>query len=70
MILEVFIDFFGVKQAIRWLKYLCNLILTVEFNFDENLIIRSSLNRWNQSKTVGSSQNFKYGRWIKNLTVG
>ena len=71
MILEVFINFFfRVKQAIRWSKYLCNLILAIGFNFGENLTIRSSLSRWDQSITVGSSQDFKSSRWIKNLTVG
>ena len=53
MILEVFIDFFRVKQAIGWSKCLCNLILTVGFKFGENLNVRSSLNRWDQSITVG-----------------
>ena len=69
MILEVFIDFFFVKQAIGWSKYICNLILTVGFNFCENLTVISSLNRWDQSITVGSSHDFNYGRWIKNLIV-
>ena len=55
MILEVFIDFFRVKQAIGWSKYISNLILTIGFNFGENLIVRSSLNRWDQSIIVGSS---------------
>ena len=45
--------FFGVKQAIGWSKYVCNLILTVRFNFGENRTVRSSLNRWDQSITVG-----------------
>ena len=62
MILEVFIDFFGVKQAIGWSKYLCNLILAVGFNFGENLTVKSFLNCWDQSITVGSSQDFKSGR--------
>ena len=57
--------FLGVKQAIGWSKYLCNLFLTVGFNFSENLTVRSSLNRWDQSIIVGSSQDFKSGRWIK-----
>ena len=70
MILEVFIDFFGVKQAMGWSKYLCNLIPAVGFNFGENMTVRYSLNRWDQSITVGSSQDFKSGRWIKNLTIG
>ena len=74
MILEVFIDFFFffflVIQDIGWSKYICNLIITVGFNFGENLIVRSSLNRWDQFITVGSSKDFKSGRWIKNLIVG
>ena len=60
----------GVKQAIGWSKYICNLIPTVGFNFDENLTVRSSLNHWNQSITVGSIHDFKSSRLIKNLTVG
>ena len=70
MILEVFIFFFGVKQVIGWSKYICNLIITVGFNFGENLIVRYSLNCWDQFIIVGSSQDFKSGRWIKNLTIG
>ena len=52
MILEVFIDFFffWVKQAIGWSKSICNLILTVGFNFGENLTVISSLNRWIKSR--------------------
>ena len=70
MILEAFIDFFfWAKQAIRWSRYLCNLILIVGFNFSESMTVRSSLNRWDQSITVGSSQDFKSGRWKKNLTA-
>ena len=61
--------FFG-QKAIGWSKYICNLILTVGFNFGENMTIRSSLNRWDQSITVGSSRDFKFSREIKNLTVG
>ena len=38
---------------------LCNLILTIGFNFGANLTIRYSLNRWDQSITVGSSQDLK-----------
>ena len=59
MILEVFIDFFLVKIVVGWSKNICNLIIAVGFNFGANLTIRYSLNRWNQSITVGSSQNFK-----------
>ena len=33
----------------------CNLILVVGFNFGANLTIRSSLNRWDQFITIGSS---------------
>ena len=62
--------FFGVKLAIGWLKNLCNLILAIGFNFGANMIIRSSLNSWDQSITVGSSQDFKSGHWITNLVVG
>ena len=55
MILEVFIDFFFVKIIVRWSKNICNLIIAVGFNFGANMIVRSSLNRWDQSITVGSS---------------
>ena len=51
--------FFLVKIVVGWLKNICNLIIVVGFNFGANLTIRYSLNRWNQSITVGSSQNFK-----------
>ena len=64
MILEVFLDSFWVKIVIGWSKNLCNLIIAVGFNFDANLTIRSYLNRWDQSITVGSSQDFKYDRLI------
>ena len=61
MILEVFIDFFFfVKIAVGWSKNLCNLIIAVEFNFCANLTVRSSLNCWDQSIIIGSSQDFKY----------
>ena len=49
---------------------LCNLILAVGFNFGVNLIVRSSLNYWDQSITVESSQNLKSDYWIANSTVG
>ena len=63
MILEVFIDFFfWVKIVVGWSKHLCNLIIAVRFNFCANLTIRNSLNCWDQSITVGSSQDFKYDR--------
>ena len=55
MILEVFIDFFGVKITVGWLKNICNLIIVVGFNFGANMIIRSYLNRSDQSITVRSS---------------
>ena len=55
MILEVFIDFFWVKITVRWSKNICNLIIVVGFNFGANMTVRSSLNRWDQSITVGSS---------------
>ena len=38
-------DFLGIyrfflgQKAIGWSKYICNLILTVEFNFGENLTL-------------------------------
>ena len=64
------IDFFLSKNVIGWSKYICNLIITVGFYFGENLTVRFSLNYWNQSITVRSSQDFKFGYWIKNLTVG
>ena len=38
---------------------LCNLIIVNEFNFGANMTIRSSLNHWDQSITVGSNQDFK-----------
>ena len=63
MILEVFIEFFiflGQNSRLMVKKYLCNLIIAVGFNFGANMTIRSSLNRWDQSLTVGSSQDFKY----------
>ena len=59
MILEVFIYFFFVKIVVGWLKKICNLIIAVGFNFCVNMTIRSSLNRWDQSIAVGSSQDFK-----------
>ena len=62
MILEVFIDFFFfflVKIVVGWSKNLCNLIIAVGFNFCANLTIKSSINYWDHSITVGSSQDFK-----------
>ena len=59
MILKVFIDYFFVKIVVGWSKNLCNLIITVGFNFYANLTVRSSLNCKDQSITVGSSQDFK-----------
>ena len=47
--------FFWVKIVVGWLKNICNLIIAVGFNFCANLTVRSSLNRWDQSITVGSS---------------
>ena len=70
MILEVFIDFFFIKQIVGWSKNLYNLIIAVEFNFGANLTIRSSLNCCNQSIIIGSSQDFKSDRWMENLIVG
>ena len=45
--------FFLVKQVIGWSKYICKLVLTVGFNFGENMTVGSFLNRWDQSITVG-----------------
>ena len=59
MILEVFIDFFGIKIVVEWSKNLCNLIIAVGFIFCANLTVRSSLNCWDQSITIGSSRDFK-----------
>ena len=42
MILEVFIEFFKAKIAIKLLKNYYDLILTVEFDFGSNMIIRFS----------------------------
>ena len=36
---------------------LCNLILAIGFNLGSNLIVRSFLNRWDQSITVESINN-------------
>ena len=47
--------FFFVKITVGWSKNICNLIIVVGFNFDANMIVRSSLNRSDQSITVGSS---------------
>ena len=55
MILEVFINFFGVKITVGWSKNICNLIIAVGFNFGANMTVRSSLNRSDKSITVGSS---------------
>ena len=51
--------FFGVKIVIGWSKNLFNLIIAIGFNFCANMTVRSSLNCWDQSITVGSSQDFK-----------
>ena len=56
--------FFFVKIAVGWLKNLCNLIIGVGFNFCATLTVRSSLNRWDQFITVGSSQDFKSNHLI------
>ena len=48
-------NFFLVKITVGWSKNIYNLIITVEFNFGANMTVRSSLNRWDQSITVGSS---------------
>ena len=37
MILEVFIEFFEVKIAIGWSKNHYDLILTIEFDFSQNI---------------------------------
>ena len=52
--------FFWVKIVVGWSKNLCNLIIVVGFYFCANLTVKSSLNYWDQSITVGSSQDFKY----------
>ena len=46
---------FWVKITVGWSKNICNLIIAVGFNFVANMTVRSSLNRWDQSITVGSS---------------
>ena len=46
MILGVFIEFFEVKIAIGLSKNLCDLILTVGFDFGSNLAVGSSYIRW------------------------
>ena len=51
--------FFLVKIVVGWSKNLCNLIIAVGFNFFANLTVRSSLNCWDQTITVGSSHDFK-----------
>ena len=53
--------FFWVKIAVGWSNNLCNLIIVVGFNFCANMTVRSSLNRWDQSITIGSSHDFKSG---------
>ena len=47
--------FFWVKITVGWTKNICNLIIAVGFNFGANMTVRYSLNRWDQSITVGSS---------------
>ena len=59
MILEIFIDFFFIKIVVGWSKNICNLIITVRFNFGANLTVRYFLNRCNQPIIVESSQDFK-----------
>ena len=54
--------FCWVKIAVGWSKNICNLIIAVGFNFGANLTVRYSLNRWDQSITVGSNQDFKSDR--------
>ena len=46
---------FWVKITVGWSKNICNLIIAVGFNFVANMTVRSSLNHWDQSITVGSS---------------
>ena len=48
-------SFFFVKITVGWSKNICNLIIAVGFNFGVNMTVRSSLNRSDQSITVGSS---------------
>ena len=59
---DIYRYFFWVKIVIGWSKNLCNLIIAVGFNFGANLTVRSSLNCWDQSIIVGSSQDFKSDR--------
>ena len=40
MILEVFIDFFGVKITVGWSKNIFNLIIAVGFNFGANMTVK------------------------------
>ena len=47
--------FFWVKITDGWSKNICNLIIAVGFNFGANMTVRSSLNRSDQSITIGSS---------------
>ena len=53
MILRVFIEFFGVKIAIRLSKNHCDLILTVGFDFGSYLTVG------NQSKPLDQASNLK-----------
>ena len=48
-------SFFFVKITVGWSKNICNLIIVVGFNFGANMTVRSSLNRWDYSITIGSS---------------
>ena len=48
-------SFFLVKITVGWSKNICNLIIAVGFNFGANMTVRFSLNRSDQSITVGSS---------------
>ena len=46
MILEVFIEFFGVKIVIELSKNYCDLIITIVFDFGSNITVGSSYIRW------------------------
>ena len=42
-------------NVLTYTHNLCNLILAVGFNFGVNLTVISSLNHWNQFRTIVSS---------------
>ena len=69
MILGVFVEFFGVKIAVRLSKNRCDLFKTIGFDFGSNLTVGSSYIRYKSSWTVISSFKFKINRWIKKIAV-